>query len=404
MSNFPFLILLVGVCIVIIIFIKSILTRMRIPAIVGLILLGMLLRSSDIYLKFLSDEAWEIFKFLANIGIITLLFRIGLESNLRGLIQKLRQASVVWISGVLFSGTLGFLTSYFILEMELIPSLFIAIALTATSVGISVEIWHEAHVLKSPNGELLVDAAELDDISGVILMSLLFSIVPVLRTGQNAALLFVVSKAIGLLLLKLIILSVCCILFSIYLERRITQFFQKLLSTPVPILIVVGIGFIIAALAGLLGFSVAIGAFFAGVVFSRDPESVKIDASFETLYEFFSPFFFIGIGLSIEPNLLTAALLPGGILVVAAILGKVIGHGIPILLMEGWMSAILLGFSMIPRAEIAMIIMQYGLNLGKWAVPPQAFNAMVVVSAATCILSPLIVRSLFIKVKTTPDT
>jgi Kef-type K+ transport system membrane component KefB len=157
-------------------------------------------------------------------------------------------------------------------------------------------------------------------------------------------------------------------------------------------LAVAGIGIIIAAVAGLIGFSLAIGAFFAGLVFSRDPEAVRMEASFLPVYELFSPFFFIGIGLKIDPDSFTSALGLGCILAVAAIAAKVIADGIPVSLMRGMTGGLLIGISMVPRAEIAMVIMQKGLTLGDWAVPKQVFGAMVVVSAATCILSPVAVR------------
>ncbi|MEQ9484667.1 cation:proton antiporter [Coleofasciculus sp. F4-SAH-05] len=124
--------------------------------------------------------------------------------------------------------------------------------------------------------------------------------------------------------------------------------------------------------------------------------------SFDSLYELFTPFFFIGIGLKINPSALTAALGMGGILLVAAVLGKLIGAGGPTLLTTGWTGAALIGVSMVPRAEITMIVMGKGLSLGEWAVSNQVFAAMVVVSAVTSILAPIILRSLLNKLPEIP--
>ena len=107
-----------------------------------------------------------------------------------------------------------------------------------------------------------------------------------------------------------------------------------------------------------------------------------------------SPFFFIGIGLNVNPNLLVSALGLGLILLLGAFLGKFVGHGAPTWFTLGGSGAVLLGLSMAPRAEIAMIIMEQGLKLGPWAVPPEVYAAMVMVSAATCALPPLVVRPL----------
>ncbi|GAB4334577.1 MAG: cation:proton antiporter [Candidatus Abyssubacteria bacterium] len=389
-----FLILLVGTLIVLCILIKNGLDRTPIPALVGFIGLGFLVKLSDTTFGFLSEDAYVVFNFLAKVGVITLLFRIGLESKVSRLMRQLNRAGAIWIGDVFLSGILGFVVSYYLLHLSLIPSLFVGTALTATSVGISAGIWQEAGAIRSETGETLLDVAEMDDISGIGLMAILFAIIPQMKEGVEPSLLPILGKTVVILGMKLLLFGAFCFLFSRYIEERLTHCFRKFEPAPSLMLTVAGIGFIMAALAGLVGFSVAIGAFFAGLVFSRDPESVKIDASFGAVYQLFSPFFFIGIGLSIEPQALTTAFGVGGVLLLAALVGKVAGGGMPALLMVGRMGAILLGFSMIPRAEIAMIIMQRGLELGEWAVPSNVFAGMVIVSAGTCILSPVIVRTL----------
>jgi Kef-type K+ transport system membrane component KefB len=195
-------------------------------------------------------------------------------------------------------------------------------------------------------------------------------------------------------LFKALVFSACCFLFSAYAEQSLTSFFQRLDPPPDSTIMVAGVGFIIAALAGLLGFSVAIGAFFAGLVFCRDPDAIKIDASFGTFYELFVPFFFLGIGLKIDLNALASALDLGMSLLVVAVVGKVVGVALPVLKVAERRSAILLGISMVPRAEIVMIVMQHGMQLGEWAVPARVFAAMVLVSAATIIIVPIVLRPL----------
>ncbi len=392
--NLPILILHVGGLIALAILIKSGLKRIGIPSLVGFMALGFFIRLIDSSLGFLTESIQNVFEFLANVGIICLLFRVGLESNLSGLLKQLKRASVIWFGNVIFSGGLGFVTSFYIFGLSLIPSLFIAVALTATSVGISAIVWKESNALRSSTGELLVDIAEMDDISGIVFMALLFSVVPVLKNSIHTSLLPLIAKTSIFFLLKLLAFIAFCIIFSRYFERSITKFFKKTEVAPDPMLMVLAIGFIIASIAGLLGFSVAIGAFFAGLIFSRDPEAVNMDASFLALYDLFTPFFFIGIGFNIDPHININAVGLGAMLFLIAILGKVIGTGMPALINTGWVATVLLSVSMVPRAEIAMVIMQRGLKLGEWAVPNQVFAAMVMVSAATCIISPIILRSL----------
>ncbi|MFP4655912.1 MAG: cation:proton antiporter [Methanohalobium sp.] len=241
---------------------------------------------------------------------------------------------------------------------ELIQSLFVAVALTATSVGVTVSIWQEANLLNSHHGEILLDVAELDDISGIILMALLFAVAPVLKDGSISAVLPVLPGVLGLFILKLIAFIGFCIFFSRYLEAHITRFFEKVQVGKGTLLVILGIGMVVAAMAEMLGFSVAIGAFFAGLIFSRDPDSVKFDGSFEPLYDLFMPFFFVGIGLQINPEVITGSLIPVIILLLVAFAGKFVGHGAIAYFVTGSSSALVLGTSMIPRAEIALIVMQ----------------------------------------------
>jgi len=394
-EHVPLIILLIGSIIVISIFVKSYLSRNGIPCMVGFFIIGFGLRLLNIPFNILTPTVQEIFEILAKIGVIVLLFRIGLESNISGLLSQLRNASWNWLSGLLISGLSGFIVCYTIFSLSLITSLIVGIALTATSVGISVGIWHEAGALKSRTGELLMDVAELDDISGIVLMALLFAVLPVLKTeAGNVGLFSLLLTSTGWLLLKLFLFGGVCLLFSLFLERHITHYVKKIRSTSFLMLITIGIGFIIASLAGMLGFSVAIGAFFAGLSFSRDPQSVKIDASFDSIYNLFGPFFFIGIGMSIQPASLSTGIVIGLVLVIVAALGKMIGHGVPGMLEAGKREGFVLGLSMVPRAEIAMIIMQHGLSKGAWAVPRHIFSAMVLVSALTCLFSPLGVQYL----------
>lgn len=390
-----YLVLLVGTTIVLAIVVKAGSERIGMPPLVGYLLLGFVLQLLDIRGFLTSRAVLEVYSFLAELGIISLLFRVGLECNLAGLVRQLPRACLLLMGDVLCSGSLGFATAYFLLRLSLVSSLFISIALVATSVGISISVWQDSQALNSINGELLLDIAEMDDIAAIILMSLLFAIAPSWQDGKEINFLPLLETIIGPFSLKVMIFSTFCLIFFRYIEHPLTQFFERIEPAPDPMLMVAGTGFVIASLAGLLGFSVAVGAFFAGLAFSRDPHAVKIDASFGALYEFFVPFFFINIGLQIQFQALTAALGSSLLLLSAALLGKLMGiGGLMLLTQSDASSATLLGISMIPRAEITMVIMQRGRDLGDWAISPQLFAGMTLVAIATCIISPILLYPL----------
>ncbi|MGK7935846.1 MAG: cation:proton antiporter, partial [Xenococcaceae cyanobacterium] len=213
-----FLVLLVGVTLIFAILIKAALERLGIPPLVGYLLLGMGMGLINSLVYFLTPSVREVYAFLAELGIISLLFRVGLESNLAGLIRQLPRASFILLGNLSFSGILGFLAASQLLQLELIPSLFISIALMATSVGISVSVWQEAKALNTDNGELLIDIAEMDDIVAIALMSLFFAMIPVLNGEVEANIAPVFLQTISPFLFKVAIFGTVCLIMFRYLE------------------------------------------------------------------------------------------------------------------------------------------------------------------------------------------
>ncbi len=374
---------------------KAWLHRTPVPPLVGYLVIGVALRWVHDQWGLLSDHAFSILHFLGQIGLFALLFKVGLEANLQGLLSQIRRASMVWLANIAGTGALSFAAAHYLLGLETLPSLVLGVAFTATSVGVSAQMWDEAHALNSSNGELLLDVAELDDISAVVLMALLFGVLPDLRGGYHPALLPDLVVTAAWFALKLAGFGALCFLFSQYGERRLTRYFERLERPPEPMLMIAGVALLFAALAGLLGFSLAVGAFLAGLVFSRDPESLKLETSFIPLHDFFSPFFFIGIGLGVDPAVFHQALGLGLALFVVAVVGKLLSNGLPVWgLTSSAADGALLGVSMVPRAEIAMVIMHTGLQLGPWAVSPHLYAGVVVVVFLTCALCPLAVRGM----------
>jgi Kef-type K+ transport system membrane component KefB len=389
---FARLLIVVGGLLVIDLLAVSGLRRVGVPGVVVHLGLGVALAFAEAHFGLLGANGRDAVSFLGSIGIVCLLFRAGLESNVRKLLQNLRRASLVWLADVAVSGALGFAASRYALGLPLLPSLFVAVAMTATSVGVGVAVWRDQGALDSRPGQLLLDVAELDDISGIVLMAVLFSLAPLLQAGAPDGIAAAVGTTTGGVLLRLCAFAAACALFARFLEQPLTRLLGRVESVSDRLISVAGVGLVVAALAGLLGFSLAIGAFFAGLAFSRDPRAVKLDASFDVLSDFFTPFFFVSIGLGMDPDALAGALSLGGALLVVAAAGKLLGAGGGAFFALGGRSAGLIGVSMIPRAEIAMVVMQQGRHLGEAAVPAAVFSAMVLVSAATCLLAPLAIQ------------
>jgi len=395
-SEYPVLITL-GALLVLNPLVKGLLERIGIPALIGYILLGVGVSAFTELWLFSTPLYENTFEILAHIGIVALLFRVGLKSNIKTLMAKLPDASLIWLGDVITNVALGFFVAYYALDLPLLTSLVIATAFSATSVAVSVTVWQEMGKLNTGKGQLLVDVAELDDLSGVLLLAILLAVIPAMM-GSGGPLLPLVGVTAFLVILKLLAFITGCYLFAHYIEPGFTRFNLQIEGSTTGLSItVLGAGLAIAAVAGYLGFSIAIGALFAGLAFSRDPQAVRTDAKFAHFYELFTPFFFVHIGMQVH----TSAILPsfelGAILFIAAGLGKFVGVAVPALLTLTKSDAVLLGISMIPRAEIALVIMYQCRQFGEDVVPDNIFAAMVLVAAATALVAPFTLRYLLAK-------
>lgn len=259
--QFICMIIMTGVLLILTMLVKLLFERIDLPPIVGFLLLGFGIRTAESQWHFLTAQAEEILVFFAEIGVVTLLFRAGLESDLKGMLSQLRRASLVWTADVLISGLFGFVSAYSLLKLELATSLFVGTAFTATSIGVSVAVWQKHNAIATDNGELLLDIAELDDISAIILMALLLSLVPLLQSNQEIDVMSVVAGTTAVFFGKLMLFTLVCYLFASFGEHPLVRFFRRLEPPPLAVLVVIGVSLIIAGLAGLLGFSTAIGAF-----------------------------------------------------------------------------------------------------------------------------------------------
>lgn len=387
-ADYAPLMLILGMTALVSVPLRQGLREVFLPGLVGFVALGVALSAADIKFGLLTQSTHDAIDLLAQIGIVALLFRVGLESDPGRLAGQLGRAAAIWLPNMVLPGLAAFALILFWPGLGAVPALLVGIAASATSIGVSVAPWEEADALDSDNGALLLDVAELDDLSAVILLGIVFAVAPMLNDGGGAKVWGEVAQTGGVQLFKIVAVSAACFAFSRLLEARISGLFAALDSRLGPFVFAAGTVFVIAALADSLGFSMAIGALFAGLAFSRDPEERHIDDAFAYILALFGPFFFLSIGLSITLDGLGAALPLAAALFIVLVVGKVIGAGLPAWMIAGRRTGGLIGASMIPRAEIYLIVMLHGLTLGAWAVPQTLYSAAVLAAVATCVAGP----------------
>ena len=389
--DYTILLLFMGIVTLLIIPVKALLGRFGVPALVGFILLGVLLSLAIEETAAVTPEFESGIEFLAKLGIVALLFRAGLESDLKQMVKQLRNAAAVWVSDVTVSASLVFAVVYLWPGLGLIPALFAGIAASATSISVSIVVWEDSEAIDTREGALLVDVAELDDLSSLLLMSVLFAVAPMLKAVPPNGVILIALQTAVVEIAWFVIFCAGCYAFSRFAEHRIRLLFNRFDKKVGTIVFAAGTMLLIAAAADLMGFSIAVGALFAGLAFSEDPQSTRIDKAIEILVALFGPFFFLTIGLSLDLSQIGPAIGLTALLLTAAVAGKLLGAGLPSAALLSQRSGMLIGASMIPRAEIFLIVMLQGLSLGPWAVPPELYAAAVLTCIATCLFGPVIV-------------
>lgn len=388
--------LVLGGLIVVTILLRSLLPRSTVPVVVVFLIMGILLNALDVFAgaRLLGEDGRDVLRFLSVLGLFALLFRAGLESNPRKLRKELGKAGLIWSGNFIISGLFGFVAAYALLGIALVSSLVIGAALTATSIAISVATWEDSDAMDREEADVMLDVAEMDDISGVALLALVLALIPNLESGGSAGQLLGSGLEILLwFLVKLVLFASGCLLFSQYVEVRMTAAFRRLTTDASSLmLLVVGTGVMVAGLANALGFSLAIGALFSGLMFSRDENRGSVDEAFQPIWLLFGPFFFVGIGLTVEPHFLISGLGVGAVLLLAAVLGKVLGAVLPARRHFGWAGSLAIGLSLVPRAEIALVIAERAHELGDRVLSSEHLAAIVVVSVMTSLLAPYFVR------------
>lgn len=330
--------------------VKSILERTGVTTIVGFLLLGFIIRLIDTYFPFITPQLQNSSLFLALLGIATFSFKVGFRNNIRTIVRKLSEVSMMLIGNILVNFALGFLVAHYVLAIALPASLVIAVALTSTSATVSTAIHQKNGIQNTTDRRLLEDVTDLNDFSGLLIMTFLLAIIPLLQTNELVEV-SLISTTIALLFGKLILFICLCYLFAHYLESSFTQFNDQWTDHKMGLTIgILGISLAIIAISGYLGFSLALGALFAGLAFSRNPQAINTDTPFKVMYDFFTPFFFIHIGMQIDPTTITKSFGLAVVLVIIAITRKIAGVSLPALRKLPKSSAILLGVSMLPRS------------------------------------------------------
>jgi len=331
----------------------------------------------------------EVISVLAELGVIVLLFEIGLESDLRELQKVGYQAAVVAVVGVVAPFAAGTVGLMFFFHVPAIPAIFAGAALTATSIGITSKVLSELGHLKSKEGQIIVGAAVIDDVLGIIVLAVVASLA---KTGE-VNILNVIYLMIG---------ASAFLLGSIFLGKFFNKSFvaiaDRLQTRGQLVIPAFTFAFFMAFLANVIQLEAILGAFAAGLVLDETDKRKELDREVVPIADILVPIFFVTVGARVDLSVLNPlvpenqqGLIIAAFLIVVAIFGK---------LVTGWtvfgqtsINRFAIGVGMIPRGEVGLVFAGIGAASGALDKPLQA--AIIVMVILTTFLAPPFLRLAF---------
>lgn len=366
-------------------------TRLGAPPVVGELAAGILLGPS--LLGWVAPN--DVIRLLAEIGIILLLFEVGLETDIMRLMKTGMKPIIVAAAGVLFPFLFGFAASFYLFEQSLLTALFIGGTLTATSIGITVRVLTDLGRNQSPEASVVLGAAVLDDVLGVVLLAFLYEF----SVGGGISL--VNTGKVALFIALFMVLAP----FAAKGMAEIIRRFDRVSQIPglIPTT-VVSLVLFFAWLAHTVGAPELLGGFAAGLALSRrfffpmgmaiatDPGFAhRMEEQMKPIVHLFTPIFFVMVGLSLNFRAIDWSS-PfiwqfSAVLFVLALAGKLMSG---FFIRENRYARFAIGLAMVPRGEVGLIFAELGRASGIFN--NEVYAAMVIVIALTTLLPPFVMK------------
>ena len=349
-------------------------------------LVGSLAQISPDAVQEVYNETFPSLQSVSQLGLFALLFLTGLESELDELVAVGVQASTVAVAGVVLPFALGTAGLYVLFHVPLIPAVFAGAAMTATSIGITASVFGELKWLKRKEGQIVIGAAVLDDIIGIVILAVVVAIV-----GGGA---FSLGPV-----LKLCLAAVAFVAVALVLSRKAAPAFDWVvdrLKAPGDVAVASFLVLTVCCFAAqAIGLEAALGAFAAGLILSASKHTHDIDAAVKPLVALFATVFFVLIGTGLDLSVLNPldpanreGLVVAAFLLAVAIAGKVAA---------GWSylskeptNRLVVGLGMMPRGEVGLIFLGLGSQAG--ILTPALEAAILLMVIGTTFLAPILLR------------
>lgn len=331
----------------------------------------------------------EVISILAELGVVILLFEIGLESDLKELIRVGPQAAVVAVVGVVVPFATGTAGLIYLFNISPIPAIFAGAALTATSIGITAKVLAEIGRLSSSEGQIIIGAAVLDDVLGIIVLAVVASLA---KTGEIA-----IGNVIYLIVSAAVFL-VGAILLGRFLSPYFVALVNEMKTRGQLLLTALIFAFVLSYIGAVIHLEAILGAFAAGLVLAETDKRRELEEQVIPVADMLVPIFFVTVGAKTNLGVLnpTVAANREGLtlaifLIVVAILGKVV-TGLVVFGQPG-INRLAIGVGMIPRGEVGLVFLGVGSASG--VLSPAMEAAIIMMVILTTFLAPPLLRVVF---------
>ena len=342
---------------------------------------------------------------VATLASIVLLFLIGLETDFKKFFRFFLPGSLVGIGGVLGSFFFGdYLTVLFsqteaggkLLGGELTfmdpAALFMGTISTATSVGITARVLSEQKKLDSAEGTTILAGAVIDDVLGIIILAIVGGIAIAEGGGHGGS--GVDWGGIGIIAAKAFGFWIIATGVGLALASRIARFLRYVPSVGSRVALGLGFALLMAGLAESYGLAMIIGAYIMGLALSKEDISHELERDLAPVYHVLVPVFFAVMGMLVDFSKMQALLVFGAIYTAVAIVGKILGGGLPVLAVGfNVRGACRVGIGMLPRGEVALIVAGVGLASGY--IGEGLFGVAIMMTVVTTVMAPPILVGLF---------
>ena len=357
--------------------------KFQMPQVVGALLAGLILGPAC--LNFLHQT--EFLSMVAELGVIVIMFSAGLGTEIKELKQTGKSGFLVALMGVIIPLVGGSLLSLcFNGSGKMLENLFIGVILTATSVSITVETLREIGKLSTKVGSTILAAALIDDVLGLIALTVVTSL-----AGEDVN--------IGLVLLKIVLFFVFIIVVG-FLANRVLCWYDKKIGGKnlhrFPLAAFVLCLVMAYCAEEFFGVADIIGAFAAGVIVASTPKGAYVSTKISPLsYMLLSPIFFASIGIKVTlPQMSWGVVLFAVLLFVTAVVTKLIGCGLGAKICGfTWKQCMQVGFGMACRGEVALIVANKGVAMG--VLPSDFFGPVIIMVVGCAILTPVLLKLAF---------